>query len=95
VGVTRQYSGTLGKVGNCQVVVTCCYSDPLATWPVGVRLYLPEAWTQDLERCHQAGIPSEVAHHCVVTDADYGDNPNWYKSNPLLFTRSLKAGASP
>ena len=60
VGVARQYSGTLGKVGNSQVAVTCCYSDPLATWPVRVRLYLPEAWTQDLERCHQAGIPSEV-----------------------------------
>jgi SRSO17 transposase len=60
VGVARQYSGTLGKVGNCQVAVTCCYSDPLATWPVSVRLYLPEAWTQDLERCHKAGIPSEV-----------------------------------
>jgi DDE superfamily endonuclease len=39
VGVTRQYSGTLGQVGNCQVAVTCCYSDPWATWPVGVRLY--------------------------------------------------------
>jgi SRSO17 transposase len=98
VGVTRQYSGTLGKVGNSQVAVTCCYSDALATWPVGVRLYLPEAWTQDLERCHKAGIPSEVgfqtkpeialalldqarrwgiAHHCVVADADYGDNPNF------------------
>lgn len=98
VGVARQYSGTLGKVGNCQVAVTCCYSDPWATWPVGVRLYLPEAWTQEPERCRQAGIPPEVdfqtkpeialalldqargwgvPHHCVVADADYGDNPNF------------------
>src|SRR5918999_1132769 len=47
VGVARQYSGTLGRVGNCQVAVTCCYSDPWATWPVGVRLYLPEpCWTR-------------------------------------------------
>src|ERR687891_33783 len=53
VGVARQYSGTLGRVGNCQVGVTCCYSDPWATWPVGVRLYLPEAWTQDLGRWRQ------------------------------------------
>ena len=60
VGVARQYSGTLGKVGNCQVAVTCCYSDSRATWPVGVRLYLPESWTQDPERCHKAGIPPEV-----------------------------------
>src|SRR5262245_48333720 len=34
VGVARQYSGTLGKVGNCQVAVTCCYTDSQTTWPV-------------------------------------------------------------
>src|SRR6266699_6643264 len=41
VGVVRQYSGTLGKVGDCQVAVSCCDPDPPATWPVAVRLYLP------------------------------------------------------
>ena len=50
VGVARQYSGTLGKVGNCQIAVTCCYIDPQATWPVAVRLYLPQAWADDPER---------------------------------------------
>jgi SRSO17 transposase len=44
VGIARQYSGPLGKVGNCQVAVTCCYTDPQATWPVAVRLYPPQAW---------------------------------------------------
>jgi SRSO17 transposase len=38
VGVARQYSGTLGQVGHCQLAVTCGYTDPQATWPVGVRL---------------------------------------------------------
>src|SRR5919108_4997972 len=47
VGVERQYSGTLGKVGNCQVAVTCCYADRQATWPVAVRLYLPKTWASD------------------------------------------------
>jgi hypothetical protein len=61
VGVARQYSGTLGKVGNCQIAVTCCYSDPLATWPVGVRLYLPQVWTEDPDRCRKARVPEEVA----------------------------------
>jgi SRSO17 transposase len=60
VGVARQYSGALGKVGNCQVAVTCCYSDPRATWPVAVRLYLPETWTQNPERCRKARVPGEV-----------------------------------
>jgi SRSO17 transposase len=60
VGVARQYSGTLGKVGNCQVAVTCCYSDPQASWPVAVRLYLPQEWTDEPERCRLARVPAAV-----------------------------------
>src|SRR5829696_4165931 len=78
VGVARQYSGTLGKVGNCQVAVTCCYSDPQASWPVAVRLSLPEAWTAELERLKPEIALSlldqarawGVPHRCVVADAD-------------------------
>jgi SRSO17 transposase len=60
VGVARQYSGTLGKVGNCQVAVTCCYTDPQASWPVAVRSYLPQAWAEDPARRGQASVPAEV-----------------------------------
>ncbi len=60
VGVERQYSGTLGKVGNCQVAVTCCDSDPQATWPVAVRLSLPQTWAYDPERRREARVPGEV-----------------------------------
>jgi SRSO17 transposase len=63
VGVACQYSGTLGKVGHCQVAVTCCDTDPQATWPVAVRLYLPEAWAEDLEHRQQARVPSEATFH--------------------------------
>jgi SRSO17 transposase len=60
VGVERQYSGTLGKVGNCQIAVTCCYSDSQVTWPVAVRLYLPQTWAYDLERRQQGRVPAEL-----------------------------------
>jgi SRSO17 transposase len=61
VGVARQYSGTLGKVGNCQVAVTCCYADSQAAWPVAVRLYLPHAWAADPARRQQARVPPEIS----------------------------------
>ena len=53
VGVYRQYSGALGKVGNCQVAVNLVYSVPggrlnadQKTWPLGTRLYVPKAWVE-------------------------------------------------
>ena len=58
--MARQYSGTLGKVGNCQVAVTCCYADARASWPVAVRLYLPKEWTEDPERLQRARVPDDV-----------------------------------
>jgi SRSO17 transposase len=61
VGVARQYSGTLGKVGNCQMAVTCCDSDRWATWPGAVRVYLPKSGADDPVRRQQARVPEEVA----------------------------------
>lgn len=61
VGVAHQYCGALGKTANCQVAVTTRYVDPYHAWPVNGRLYLPEEWCQDPERCQQAGIPAEVS----------------------------------
>src|SRR5437870_270228 len=60
VGVARQYSGTLGQVGNCQVAVTCCDSDLQASWPVAGRLSLPQEWTDDPERLRRARVPADV-----------------------------------
>src|SRR5918998_3277210 len=58
VGVARQYSGTLGKVSNCQVAVTCCYSDPQASWPVAVGLFLPRALASEPQRFKTARGPA-------------------------------------
>lgn len=60
VGVARQYSGTLGKIGNCQVIVSCQYTDNRYTWPVNSRLYLPEKWTNDPERLKKAKVPEDI-----------------------------------
>src|SRR5262249_24697629 len=56
-GVKRQYSGTLGKIGNCQIVVSVHAVGERGTLPLGWRLYLPEAWWSDLGRRTKARIP--------------------------------------
>jgi SRSO17 transposase len=60
VGAARQYSGTLGKVGNCQVTVNCHYAERTIAWPVATRLYLPKEWTDDPERLHKAKVPKDI-----------------------------------
>ena len=57
VGVQRQYSGTAGKTTNCQIAVCLAYSSYKGYAVTDFRLYLPESWTQDPERCKQAAIP--------------------------------------
>src|SRR3954464_12059645 len=60
VGVARQYSGTLGKVGNCQVSVNCHYAERTIAWPVATRLYLPKEWASDQTRREKAKVPEDV-----------------------------------
>jgi SRSO17 transposase len=60
VGVARQYSGTLGKTGNCQVAVSLHAASATGSSPLGFRLYLPKLWTDDPERLRQAGVPDRV-----------------------------------
>ena len=60
-GVKRQYSGTLGKVGNCQVTVSLHAAGERGTLPLGWALYLPEEWCADAPRRRKAKIPEAVS----------------------------------
>jgi SRSO17 transposase len=60
VGVQRQYSGTLGKIGNCQVIVSLHGVSNAFGACLGLQLYLPETWCGDEERRERAKIAKEV-----------------------------------
>src|SRR5512147_1615908 len=60
VGVARQYSGTLGKVANCQITVNCHYAERTMAWPVATRLYLPKAWCADTARRQTTQVPAAL-----------------------------------
>jgi SRSO17 transposase len=58
-GVARQYSGTAGRVENCQIGVLLGYAGQLGPTLLDRELYLPQEWTDDRDRCRQAGIPED------------------------------------
>lgn len=60
VGVARQYSGTLGRTDNCQVMPSVHLAGDLGSVMIASRLYLPKEWTDDRARCRAAGVPDDV-----------------------------------
>jgi len=60
VGVQRQYSGTAGRIENCQIGVFLTYASQGNHTLVDRELYVPKSWTQDPERCRAAHVPEEV-----------------------------------
>jgi SRSO17 transposase len=59
-GVQRQYSGTAGRVENCQLGVFLAYAGPRGRALIDRELYLPKSWTDDRDRCREAGVPDDV-----------------------------------
>jgi SRSO17 transposase len=59
-GVQRQYSGTAGRIENCQLGVFLAYASRRGHALIDRELYLPESWTNDRVRCREAAIPDAV-----------------------------------
>jgi len=83
VGVARQYSGTLGRTDNCQIAVSLHLAGEQGSASIGFRLYLPESWAKDRDRCRAAGIPEDV-----------GYEPKW-KLGLALIDQALAWGVRP
>ena len=79
-GVQRQYSGTLGKTGNCQIAVSVTVASPTMHLPLDMDLYLPQSWADDRARCKAAHIPD-----------DLGYRPKWRIALDLI-ERNVRAG---
>lgn len=62
VGVQRQYSGTAGRVENCQIGVFAAWITPRAHSLFDRRLFLPQSWDHDAERCERAHVPDSIEH---------------------------------
>jgi SRSO17 transposase len=59
-GVQRQYSGTAGRVENCQLGVFCAYATGKGRALIDRELYLPKSWIADRDRCGEAAVPDDV-----------------------------------
>ncbi len=59
-GVQRQYSGTAGRIENCQVAVYLTYATTAGHAFLDRALYLPKSWSTDPGRCTEAGVPEQT-----------------------------------
>ncbi|WP_237079474.1 IS701 family transposase [Myxococcus xanthus] len=83
VGVQRQYTGSAGKITNCQIGVSLSVATRTEHLPLDFELYLPEGWTNDAARRREARIPADVS----------------FKTKPQLalqmIDRAVQAGVPP
>jgi len=90
-GVARQYSGTAGRIENCQIGVFLTYATSAGRTFLDRELYLPKSWTEDRARCVQAGIGDEVefatkpelAMHMLRRARDAGVPARWVTADEV------------
>lgn len=61
-GVARQYCGALGKIANCQAIVTTALRGKSAVWPMSMELFLPQDWCDDEDRRERTHVPDDLRH---------------------------------
>ncbi|MBO0884276.1 MAG: IS701 family transposase [Mycobacterium sp.] len=88
-GVQRQYSGTAGRIENCQLGVFLTYTSAKGRALIDRELYLPKSWTDDPERCGEAGIGEDVefatkpelARRMLARLLDAGAQIGWFTAD--------------
>lgn len=92
VGVSRQYTGVIGKVDNCQVGVYASLVNHTSSTIINERIFLPKCWTQDHDRCQEAKIPKqyrefktkpELALDMIKQDIERGIAFDWIGGDGL------------
>jgi SRSO17 transposase len=68
-GVQRQYTGTAGRIENCQVGTFLAYAAPAGHTLIDRELYLPRSWTDDRDRCRAAAVPDDVVFATKIEQA--------------------------
>ncbi len=84
-GVKRQYSGTAGRIENCQIGVFLTYASSKGHSPIDRRLYMPKEWIDDPERRKKAGVPEsltfetkpQMALTMIKSATEHGVPYNW------------------
>ncbi len=101
VGVQRQYSGTAGRIENCQIGVFLTYTTLAGHTLLDRELYLPKSWTNDPQRCREADVPTsvgfatkpELAARMLWRTLDGGVKARWVLGDSVYGShRPLRAG---
>ena len=67
----RQYSGTAGRIENCQIGVFLAYASRYGRALLDRALYVPEGWAEDRARRAEAGVPEKIAFATMIGTADH------------------------
>lgn len=98
-GVGRQYTGTAGRIENCQVGVFLSYATSQGRALIDRELYIPQDWFKDTLRCKEAGLPEtlefkkkpELAQEMLQRAFDNGIKPAWVLGDEVYSSYKLRA----